>query len=136
MERAPQAFEDVRCLVACQPLSPRMVLERGLERKGVPAEWTDEIDRRIRLRTGFGLDAMSPVDAARSVRTPTLVYQVHDDLMTRPADVQAIFDAVPDRDDLAKELFWIHGITRRWNGYLHFQHDPSRILDWLARQTR
>jgi hypothetical protein len=28
MQRAPQTFEHVRCLIACQPLSPRMVLER------------------------------------------------------------------------------------------------------------
>jgi hypothetical protein len=25
--------------------------------------------------------------------------------MTRPADVQATFDAIPDQDDLPKELF-------------------------------
>jgi hypothetical protein len=77
---------------------------------------------------------MSPARAARSVRTPTLVYQVHDDLMTRPADVQAVFDAI--RDDVPKDLLWIHGTTRRWDGYLHFQRDPDRILDWLARHTR
>jgi len=135
MERAPQAFAHVRCLVACQPLSPRRVLEQGLERRGVPSGCIAEIDRRIRLRTGFGLDAMSPVNAARSVRTPTLVYQVHDDLMTRPADVQAIFDAIPDQDHLPKELFWIPGTTRRWDGYLHFQNNPSRILGWLARHA-
>jgi pimeloyl-ACP methyl ester carboxylesterase len=136
MERAPQMFADVRCLVACQPLSPRMVLEQSLKRKGIPGECIDEIDRRIRLRTSFSLDAMSPVNAARSVRTPTLVYQVHDDLMTRPADVQAIFDAIPDQDDLPKELFWIYGTTRRWDGYVHFQNHPSRILDWLTRHTQ
>lgn len=134
MERSPREFADVRCLVACQPLSPRMVLERNLERQGVPVECVDEIDRRIRLRTGFSLDAMSPVTAARSVRTPAFVYQVHDDLMTRPADVQAMFDAI--RDDVPKELFWIYGTTRRWDGYLYFQTDSGRTLDWLARHTR
>ncbi len=139
MERAPRAFEHVRCLVACQPLSPRMVLEQGLKRRGTPDEYMvkymAEIDRRIRLRTGFRLDAMSPVNAALSVRTPTLVQQVRDDLMTRPSDVQAIYDAIPGQDGRMKELFWIHGTTRRWDGYLHFQNDPSRILGWLARHT-
>ncbi|WP_329256008.1 hypothetical protein OG417_15580 [Actinoallomurus sp. NBC_01490] len=134
MERAPREFADVRCLVACQPLSARMVLTRNLERQGIPVECLDELDRRIRLRTGFDLDSMSPARAARSVRTPTLVYQVHDDLMTRPADVQAVFDAI--RDDVPKDLLWIHGTTRRWDGYLHFQRNPDRILDWLARHTR
>ncbi|MFF3363747.1 alpha/beta hydrolase family protein [Streptomyces misionensis] len=132
MQRAPQEFTDVCCLVACQPLSPRAVLERTLERRHIPAERMEELDRLIRLRTGFGLDEMSPVEtgAAGSVRVPTLVYQVHDDLMTRPADVQSMFDGIPS--DVPKELFWIHGTTRRWDGYLHFQKDPDRILEWLA----
>ncbi len=50
--------------------------------------------------------------------------------MTRPADVQSMFDAIPSH--VPKELFWIHGTTRRWDGYLHFQKDPDRILEWLA----
>jgi pimeloyl-ACP methyl ester carboxylesterase len=136
MQRAPQAFADVRCLVACQPLSPRMVLDRAFERNGFPLELMDELDRRIKLRTSFSLDDMSPVTAARGICVPTLVYQVHDDVMTRPSDVKAVFDAIPEHDDLPKELFWIHGTTRRWDGYLHFQSDPNRILDWLAQHTR
>lgn len=112
-----------------------MVLEQGLERQGIPVEYLAELDRRIQLRTSFALDAMSPVNAARAVRTPTLMYQVHDDAMTWPADVRAIFDVIPAEDGLAKELFWIYGTTRRWDGYLHFQHEPDRILDWLARHT-
>lgn len=135
MERVPQAFTDVRCLVACQPLSPRMVLEQSFTRRGIPAQYIPEIDRRIRLRTSFSLDAMSPVNAARSVRTPALVYQVRDDLMTRPADVLAIFNAIPGHPGQAKELFWIDGTTRRWDGYLHFQNHPHRVLDWIARHT-
>ncbi|MET8757786.1 hypothetical protein [Lentzea sp. NPDC004782] len=133
MRRAPQAFAGVRGLVACQPLSPRVVLERGLERAGLPHDLMDELDRRIRQRTGFSLDDMSPVIAARRACVPALVYQVHDDLMTRPSDVEAMFDAIPG---LPKELFWIHGTTRRWDGYLHFQHNPARVLGWLDRHTR
>lgn len=133
MQRAPRAFDDVRCLVACQPLSARMVLGRGLERQGIPAERLEDLGRLIRLRTGFGLDDMTPVRAAGDVRTPTLVYQVHDDVMTRPEDVQAVVDAIPD--GVPKELLWVRGTTRRWDGYLHFQRDPGRILDWLARYT-
>ncbi|WP_201453812.1 hypothetical protein [Streptomyces sp. NHF165] len=107
------------------------MLERTLERHGIPAERIKELDRLIRLRTGFGLDEMSPVEtgAAGSVRVPTLVYQVHDDLMTRPADVQAMFDNIPIAD---KKLVWVHGTTRRWDGYLHFQREPRALLDWFA----
>jgi uncharacterized protein len=79
---------------------------------------------------------MSPVNAARSVQVPALVYQVRDDANTRPADVQAIFDAIPGQDGLTKKLFWIDGTTRRWDGYLHFQNHPDRVLDWIAQHTK
>lgn len=137
MQRTPEAFADVRCLVACQPLSPGRVVERALERAGLPSELIDDIDLQIRMRTGFGLVDMSPIAAASSIGIPTLVYQVRDDLMTRPEDVQAIFDAIPTGADggpeVRKDLVWIEGTTRRWDGYLHFQRNPDRVLEWLER---
>jgi pimeloyl-ACP methyl ester carboxylesterase len=133
MARSPASFEDVSCLIACQPLSPAIALERTFERRGLPLDRIDELDQRIRLRTSFTLDQMSPAAAAGSVRVPTLVYQVHDDVMTRPSDVQAIFDAIPD--DVDKDLFWLQDTTRRWDGYLYFQRKPARIVDWLDRHT-
>jgi hypothetical protein len=136
MERVPRAFTGVRALVACQPLSPRMVLERTFERDGIPFDLMSELNQRIKRHTSFSLADMSPVTAARSTRVPTLLYQVHDDLMTRPSDVQAVFDAIPDHDELPKDLFWIHGTTRRWDGYRYFQNHPTRILDWLDQHTQ
>jgi len=134
MQRAPRAFAEVRCLVACQPLSPGLVVERALERRGLPLELIAEISQRTRLRTSFGLEDMSPLCAASSVRVPTLVYQVRDDVMTRASDVQAIFDAIPV--GVPKQLFWVEGTTRRWDGYLHFQREPCQVLDWLAWHTQ
>ncbi|WP_218020241.1 hypothetical protein [Nocardia anaemiae] len=58
------------------------------------AVFRPRLDWLIGLRTGLGLDEMSPLGAAASVRVPTFVYQVHDDLMTRPSDVQPLFDAI------------------------------------------
>jgi hypothetical protein len=60
--------------------------------------------------------------------------------MTRPEDVQAIFEAIPTGADggpeIPKDLWWIEGTTRRWDGYLHFQRHPDRALAWLERFTR
>ena len=61
----------------------------------------------------FALADLSPFSAAASFRAPSLLYQVCDDAMSRPSDVQAMFDAIPD--DQVKELFWIRGATRRWD---------------------
>ena len=67
---------------------------------------------------------------AASVRIPTFLYQVLDDVYTRPEDIQAMFDAIPVPE---KKLSWIPGTTRRWDGYTHFQRKPDEILDWFAR---
>lgn len=48
---------------------------------------------------------------------PTFLYQVRDDLYTRPDDIQAMFDNIPIAN---KKLHWIEGTTRRWDGYTYF----------------
>ena len=133
MARYPHAFEDVRCLVGCQPLSPRYLLERVMESRGIPPEMINDLDSLMKLKTSFAIDDLSPAPSAKSDRIPTLLYQVRDDSMTRPVDVQTIYDNIPIA---AKQLFWIEGSTRRWDGYTYFQKDPSLMLDWFARYLK
>ncbi len=127
MQQHPEYFEGVRCLVGPQPLSVRAVSERAFEGLGIP-ERIDELEHKIRLITSFKLDDLSPIEAAASIKIPTFLYQVHDDLFTTPSDVQAIFDNIPGKE---KKLFWIQGTTRRWDGYTYFQKDPKQMLDWF-----
>ena len=127
MEAHPEYFEDVRCMVAAQPLSVGVLLGRTLERLGL-ADRLDQLDREVRAVASFTLAELSPVAAAKGVTVPTFVYQVHDDVLTRPSDVQSVFDNIP----VAKKLHWVHGTTRRWDGYLYFQREPRPMLDWFA----
>lgn len=130
MSRRPDAFEGVRCMVSPQPLSPGVALARALERMGIGADAMPALDERIRLKTSYRIAQFSPVPWAASVRIPTFLYQVLDDVYTRPEDIQAMFDAIPVPE---KKLSWIPGTTRRWDGYTHFQRKPDEILDWFAR---
>ncbi|PKR88718.1 alpha/beta hydrolase [Pleomorphomonas diazotrophica] len=130
MTRRPEVFEGVRCMVAPQPLSPGVALERALERLGIPLSHMEELNRRIRLQTSFTIDQLSPVPWAKSVGIPTFLYQVRDDVYTRPSDIEAMFDNLPVAD---KTLLWIEGSTRRWDGYTYFQRDPEPMLEWFAR---
>lgn len=127
MQQYPEYFEGVRCLVGAQPLSVRATLERDLERLGIP-EHIEDMDHQIRLITSFRLDDLSPIEAAKSIHIPTFLYQVHDDLMTTPRDVQAMFDNIPGDE---KKLYWIQGTTRRWDGYAYFGKYPEQMLDWF-----
>lgn len=129
MAAAPERFANVRCMVAVQPLSVRVIMEQTLERLGLSAK-IDALDFEQRLITSRTLDEMSPVAAARSVTTPTFMYQVRDDVLTRPSDVQSIFDAVAAEK---KQLLWIQETTKRWDGYCFFQRKPAQPLAWFAK---
>ena len=129
MAEQPEYFGGVRCMVSPQPLSVRVTMERALEMLGIP-ERIDDLEREIKLMVSFDFDQMSPVEWAKSVHVPTFLYQVHDDVMTRPSDVQAMFDNIPTPD---KKLQWIEGTSARWDGYLEFQRRPEPMLEWFER---
>jgi hypothetical protein len=69
----------------------------------------------------IGLPQRDPQSWVKNVSVPTFLYQVHDDVLTDPGDVQAMFDDIPLVD---KKLQWVQGTTRRWDGYLEFQRRP------------
>jgi esterase/lipase len=127
MSRHPEYFEDVRALVAVQPVSARPFIERASEQAGIE-EGASLFDTRIKQLTGFALDELSPIQYAKDVKVPTLVAQVHDDVSTRPEDVQTIYDNLGSPE---KDLLWIEGTTRRFDGYNYFGEHPERMLNWF-----
>ena len=133
MTQCPEAFAQVRSLVAVQPLTTRVIIEHQLALAGVPEPRIGDalmadLSRRIVVTTSIGLPRRAPVEWARNVTVPAFLVQVHDDVLTDPSDVQAMFDAVPgDR----KKLHWVRETTRRWDGYREFQRRPEPVLDWL-----
>jgi hypothetical protein len=83
------------------------------------------------LRTGIGLARRAPRDWTKSVCVPTFLYQVNDDVLTDPEDVQAMFDNIPLRE---KKLDWIQGTAARWDGYLEFRRRPQPMLEWFGNR--
>ncbi|MEU6646683.1 hypothetical protein ABZ863_29630 [Saccharomonospora sp. NPDC046836] len=128
MTQFPEAFDGVRCLVGPQPVTARTIMGRRLTTMGIP-DRIDDLERRIVLRTGIDFAARSPREWAKNVRIPTFLYQVRDDILTHPSDVQTMFDNIPV---VEKKLQWIEGSTARWDGYLEFQRRPEPMLDWFA----
>ncbi|MER7164904.1 alpha/beta hydrolase [Micromonospora sp. NPDC000207] len=129
MTRFPAEFEGVRCLVAAQPVTARVIMARRLALLGAAGR-LDDLEQLILRDTGIGFARRSPQEWARDVRVPTFLYQVRDDVLTDPGDVQTMYDNIPVAQ---KELHWIVGTTARWDGYLEFQRRPQPMLDWLAR---
>src|SRR5512132_2637708 len=88
----------------------------------------DRLDRAVHERTGFHLEEQSPLTYAHAITVPTLVAQVHDDVMTTPKDVQAIYDAIPVDD---KKLDWIEDRALRFEGYNYFSDHPEVAASWF-----
>jgi hypothetical protein len=130
MKQFPEAFNKVRCLVGPQPVTPQIILAHHLALAGVPANHIEDLERLIVLRTGIGLAQTDPREWAKYVHIPTLLYQVHDDVLTEPSDIQTIFDNIPITE---KKLQWIYGTTARWDGYLEFQRRPQPMLEWFEQ---
>ncbi|MEW1721067.1 alpha/beta hydrolase [Streptomyces sp. NPDC093109] len=128
MAQSPEVFHGVRCLVGPQPVTAKTILQRRLAMIGLPDE-IDRLDELIIMRTSIGFARKSPIDWAKSVNVPTFLYQVRDDVLTHPSDVQTMFDNIPGT---RKKLQWIEGTTARWDGYLEFQRRPEPMLDWFA----
>jgi pimeloyl-ACP methyl ester carboxylesterase len=130
MMQFPTAFNDVRCLVGPQPVTTQIILEHHLALAGVPSDRMEDLEQRIVLRTSIGFAPRDPREWVKHVRIPTFLYQVRDDVLTQPSDVQAMFDNIPITE---KKLQWIYGTTARWNGYLEFQRRPQPMLEWFER---
>ncbi|MFI1916546.1 alpha/beta hydrolase family protein [Nocardia sp. NPDC020380] len=129
MARYPELFTNVRCMVNPQPVSLRVMAEQALAGVGI-ADQIGAMDREFQLITSFTMDQVSPIEYAKNCQVPTFIIQVRDDVLTRPEDVQAIFDAIPAGD---KKLFWIEGSTARWDGYTYFPEHPEQLIEWFDK---
>jgi hypothetical protein len=127
MHKHPEEFQHVHSLIALQPVSIRPLAERANENYGVKNA-VEIFEETIRKITGFHVDDLTPIPYAHSVTLPTLVIQVHDDTLTKPSDVQTIYDKISAKD---KRLFWIEGTNRRFDGYNYLGQHPDLMLDWF-----
>jgi pimeloyl-ACP methyl ester carboxylesterase len=129
ISRYPQLFENVNAMVNPQPISMIRSATYFASAYGV-GEFMDVLDREQCHLGGFPNHAMSPHFFAPDVKIPTLVSQVHDDLWTKPEDAQTTFDLLGSKE---KDLLWIHGTDRRFDGYNYFGQHPERMLEWFNK---
>ena len=129
MTKHPEEFEGVQAIVAPQPISLSSFYRTILGHMGMP-DALPEVAQALRLATSMDLKDMDMPQYAAAVDIPTLLLQVREDTLTTPADVQAIFDAIPAEH---KDLIWIEGTQRRFDGYNYLPNNPKPMLDWFER---
>jgi esterase/lipase len=105
-------------------------LAKTLEGAGIDLKYMKDLDSLMKRSTSIGLAERAVIPKMKHVRTPTFIYQVRDDVLTTPDDVQTIYDTIPIEE---KKLLWIEGTTSRWKGYTYFQEHPEPMLEWFAK---
>lgn len=127
MKKNPEEFKDVKAMFALQPVSPKVFVEKAVENNKI-TNGMELFDEAFHKRTGFYLKDVWPIEYCKAVTIPTLVAQVHDDFLTKPSNIQEIYDLISSKD---KKLFWIEGTDQRFEGYNYFGKNPKVMLEWF-----
>lgn len=127
IQKHPEEFEDIKSMIAIQPLSAKafadaVVVGAGVE-NGIEL-WGAAYEKLTSRRVS---DIDMP-ECAKSITFPTFVVQVHNDAVTKPYDIQAVYDNIPVED---KKLFWIEGTTVRTEAYRYFPEHPEQVIEWF-----
>lgn len=125
IHRHPELFDNVKCMMSELPVSMTALMTAFAKLQGVE-EYMDIMDFEQVKCGGFKNRDMNPQLFAPSVKLPVLMSQVKDDIWTdNPADGQKTFDLLGSTD---KELYWIEGTTRRFDGYNYFGNNPEKMI--------
>jgi len=129
MKKHPEEFRHIKAMIALQPVTPGVFVETAVEREKI-IHGVEMFDVAFHKRTGFHLADVWPIEYSTAVTIPTLVAQVKDDFLTKPSNVQEIYDKISAVD---KKLFWIEGTNLRFQGYNYFGKNPQLMLEWFGK---
>ena len=77
----PDEFSEIQAMVMLQPVSANYIVDTFVKGIGMDDGY-EKFDQAVHERTGFHLSEQSPLEHVKAVTVPTLVAQVHDDVMT------------------------------------------------------
>jgi uncharacterized protein len=133
MSKEPEAFKNVKCLFAVQPISMGVFIRTYMGKLFTP--WgagllLPMVKQCIVWRGASPLDRMSPRDYAKDIKVPTMYVQARNDPWTQLSDIEGFFKSTPDNP---KEFFWIENTVHRFESYRYFQDKPEKMLEWVKK---
>ncbi len=132
MSKQPKKFENVKCLVAVQPISMEVFVRTYLRRRLTPLGATllfPVIKLFVNLQSKYRLEDMSPAKFVKDLKVPTLYVQTRNDPWTELNDILGFYENTPTE----KEFFWIEKLNHRFQGYQYFGEHPEKMLWWLKK---
>jgi uncharacterized protein len=133
MSKNPEAFSNVKCLFAIQPISMevfiRTYMGKLFTRFGARL-LLPVVKKWVVWRGASPLEKMSPGEYAKDIRVPVMYVQARNDPWTELGDIQGFFNNTPDNP---KEFFWIEDTTHRFESYNYFEKNPAKMLEWIKK---
>jgi len=133
MSKEPEAFNNVKCLFAIQPISMEVFVRKYSRQLLTPFLsniMMPMIKKFIIMRGGHPLEKMSPGEYAKDIKVPAKYVQARNDPWTELNDIQGFYDSTPDNP---KEFFWIENTVHRFESYTYFEDKPEVMLEWVKK---
>ena len=129
IEKAPEAFENIKSMIAIAPLKGRTTIERNCEQMQIPvAEGVEAFDSIYNGLTGLHVTDHNIIPKAAKVNIPIFYFQVRNDMNSRWADVQEMYDLTPVED---KKIEYMEDTPWRFQGYNYFSDHPEAMIEWF-----
>ncbi|MEM7343051.1 MAG: alpha/beta hydrolase [Chloroflexota bacterium] len=129
MDKEPEAFKDIKCMMAIAPLKGQTSIERNLEQMQIPeAEGLEAFEEIYNGFTGLHIEDHNIIPKAAKVNIPIFYFQVRDDMNSRWTDVQEMYDLSPVSD---KKIEYMEGTPLRFKGYNYFSDHPEAMIEWF-----
>lgn len=132
MSKEPKKFDNVKCLVAVQPISMGIFVRSYLKKRFSTFGGLflfPLVKLFVNLQSKYRLQDMSPAKFVKDLKVPTLYVQTRNDPWTELNDIRGFYQNTPTE----KEFFWIEKLNHRFQGYQYFGEHPEKMLEWLDK---
>ncbi len=133
MESHPEDFDDVICWTLIQPLNGRTFVERVCENMHIDlATGIGEFDKINQELTGLNYEDHYIRPFIKSVKIPTLMLQVRNDMNSRASDIQEMYNDL----EVEKDIIWVDDTPWRFHGYTYFSEHPEQMVAWYDKYMK
>lgn len=132
MSMEPDAFKEVKCLMAVQPVSMEVFIKKYIKIlfKSFGFKIIFPVVKKfVNLRSKYPLEKMSPREYVKDLKVPVLYVQARNDPWTELSDIQSFYNNTLS----PKEFYWMENTKHRFESYSYFQKNPEKMLEWLNR---
>lgn len=130
LSKSRDKLQNVKCLVAVQPISISVFLKCFIKRNYTAAGLIliPLVDKMCQWRGGYAIRDITPLPYCKDISVPALFIQTRSDPWTELYDIQSIYDATPG----PKEFLMLEGKMERLDTYNYVGEHPESITSFPA----